>query len=104
MEYQFEPDLQKISDAVMKAGYVLNSVGCITTHIKNERGEAINAYVEPISLEASLGNEKILVGFFPKHERQAKGIVIKSCSGSTKNLNELEANLAEAIIKYSCRN
>jgi len=103
MEYQFEPDLQGISDAIKNAGYTIDCVGCITTHIKNEHGEAINAYVEPISLEASLGQEKIVIGFYLKHEREKTKITIKSYS-STRNLNEIGKELSDIILGNCSRN
>lgn len=103
MQYTFEPDLQKIVDAVKNAGYSLNTVRANTTRLKDKQGRAINAYVEPIGILASAGQEKILIGFFPKHEREQTGRIIRSYS-STRNIDELGHGLSDLIVKNTCRN
>ena len=100
MTYEFDADAKRLIGHFESEGYKMDSSTLDTVHVMDSKGKAVYAYMEPCAAELSRENVKVILEFYPKHEREAKKKKIKSLSirPSTLQLHDIlksEKSLAE---------
>ncbi len=86
MNYEFDTDAKKFIKFFENEGYKINSAIHQTVHIRNSKGEAINAYTEPYIAHLVKDDIQIRLEFNLTHERASKKRKIVSITIMPKSL------------------